>query len=120
MIALPTILIVEDNFVIGMEACLLAERLGLRVLGPVATVQQALAAVEGEAPAAAVLDVDLGEDYVWPVAQALASLSVPFLLATARCKQDFPSEFVDRPYLPKPWISGDFTAALHRLVPISP
>ncbi|RUV48377.1 response regulator, partial [Mesorhizobium sp. M5C.F.Ca.IN.020.29.1.1] len=52
-----TILIVEDEFLIAMDLKLLLEHHGWRVMGPVATVRDALRLLDDELPAVALLDV---------------------------------------------------------------
>ncbi|UWU24695.1 response regulator (plasmid) [Rhizobium sp. CB3060] len=77
------VLIVEDEFFIAME---LREALiegGFRVLGPVGSVEDALDLLQDERPDAAVLDVNLDDEKVTPVAILLKSLGVPFVLASA-------------------------------------
>jgi CheY-like chemotaxis protein len=77
-------LIVEDEFLIAMDLELLLERQGWRVLGPAATVAEALRLLEqGEAPDVALLDVNLCGELVTPVAAALRAHGVPFVLASA-------------------------------------
>ncbi|AVA24792.1 response regulator [Rhizobium sp. NXC24] len=56
---------------------------GFRVLGPVGSVEDALDLLQDERPDAAVLDVNLDDEKVTPVAILLRSLGVPFVLASA-------------------------------------
>jgi two-component system, response regulator PdtaR len=78
-----TVLIVEDEFLIAMSLQQMLETDGWRVIGPVATVQGALRLLEGTTPSVALLDVNLGNDLVTPVAEALKALDVPFAVASA-------------------------------------
>ena len=78
-----TILIVEDEFLIAMDLQLLFEGLGWRVLGPAATVRGALELLKTETPTVALLDVNLGNERVTPVAEELKFRSVPFVVASA-------------------------------------
>ena len=78
-----TILIVEDEYLIAMDLQLMLERHGWQVMGPVATVGEALDLLESELPAAALLDVNLGTEIVSPVAQFLKNKGVPFAVASA-------------------------------------
>jgi DNA-binding response OmpR family regulator len=78
-----TILVVEDEFLIAMDLQLLLEDHGWRVMGPVATVRDALTLLEHELPSVALLDVNLGTELVTPVALALKERCVPFAVATA-------------------------------------
>ena len=85
-----TVLIVEDEFLIAMELKLMLEREGWRVMGPVPTVQRALSLLEDELPSFALLDVNLRDAVVTPVAEILRAANVPFAVASA---YDRPEEF---------------------------
>jgi CheY-like chemotaxis protein len=76
------ILVVEDEFLLAMELESLLERHGSIVLGPVSSVDQALAALEAEQPEIALLDVNLKGQRATPVAAALRQRGVPFVLIT--------------------------------------
>lgn len=78
-----TILIVEDEFLIAMDLQYMLEARGWRVIGPVATVDEALCLLEHELPLVALLDVNLGTELVTPVAEDLKRRGVPFALASA-------------------------------------
>jgi two-component system, response regulator PdtaR len=77
------VLVVEDEFLIALDLELLLRRHGWRVLGPAATVDQALRLLRGAMPDVAVLDVNLGGELVTPVAAELRVRGVPFVLASA-------------------------------------
>lgn len=78
-----SVLVVEDEYLIAMDLQDMLERNGWRVVGPAATVQAALALLDDELPAVALLDVNLGRELVTPVAAALKVRGVPFALASA-------------------------------------
>ena len=78
-----TVLIVEDEYLIAMDLQLLLESRGWRVIGPVATVKDALFLLERELPSVALLDVNLGSELVTPVAEFLKARRVPFAVASA-------------------------------------
>ena len=77
------VLVVEDEFLIAMDLELLLRRHGWRVLGPAATVDQALRLLAGATPDVAVLDINLRGELVTPVAEELRARGVPFVLASA-------------------------------------
>ena len=52
-----TVLVVEDEILIAMDLTLLLERRGWNVLGPAATVNEALSLLDKDQPAVALLDV---------------------------------------------------------------
>ena len=76
------VLVVEDEFLLAMELEALLEQRGCRVLGPVATIDRALAVLDNHRPAAAVLDVNLKGTRATPIAAALQDRGVPFVLVT--------------------------------------
>ena len=55
----PLVLVVEDELLLALDLELLLQRHGFRVLGPAATVAEALRLLEGGTPDAALLDVNL-------------------------------------------------------------
>src|SRR5437764_6538497 len=70
-------LVVEDEFLIALEVDDALRRAG--VVGPVATPEDAARLATEEQLDAAVLDVELRGGRVFPAADALARLSVPFV-----------------------------------------
>ena len=96
------VLIVEDSLLISMDEQAMVEACGCAVVGPVASVEEALALIGTERLSAAVLDVNLGEDCVWPVAAALDERGVPFVLATGYADPEIPARYRSRPLLAKP------------------
>ncbi len=77
------VLVVEDEFLIAMDLELLLQEHGWRVLGPAATVAEALRLLQGETPDVALLDINLQGELVTPVAEELRARGVPFVLASA-------------------------------------
>ena len=77
------VLVVEDEILIAMDLELLLQRNGWRVLGPAATVAEALWLLQGETPDVASLDINLRGELVTPVAEELRARGVPFVLTSA-------------------------------------
>jgi DNA-binding response OmpR family regulator len=88
----PRILIVEDEYLIAMELDGTLRAAGYRVIGPASDIDAALELLKAERPDAAILDVDLGEEWVTPVAEVLHAMSVPFLLASGYVAADLQAE----------------------------
>lgn len=59
------------------------QRHGWRVMGPVATVRDALRLLDNELPLVALLDVKLGNELVTPVVETLKARGIPFAVASA-------------------------------------
>jgi CheY-like chemotaxis protein len=77
------LLVVEDEYLIASDLASWLEEQGAEVLGPVPSVSDALALLETKpAPNAAVLDINLGDEQVFPVADALQAAAVPFVFVS--------------------------------------
>lgn len=68
---------------IAMDLQLMLEGQGWTVLGPVGTVRDAPSILSDELPLAALLDVNLGNELITPVAEFLLEQGVPFAFASA-------------------------------------
>ena len=85
------ILIVEDEYLIAMDLKQALESAGVDVLGPVASVADALRLLAGHPPPdGAVLDINLGGESVFPLCEALRSRGVLFVFATGYNAEDVP------------------------------
>lgn len=72
------ILVVEDDYFVADDLCRELEDQGVNVLGPVPSVADALALLaREERPDIAVLDVKLGDEVVYPLADVLMPLRCP-------------------------------------------
>jgi DNA-binding response OmpR family regulator len=110
------VLVVEDDFLILMELEWVLRGAGAETLA-CRTVQQALARVDGEDIAAAILDVRLGSDSVAPVARELARRGVPFVFYTGQTANDaFIAEWPGCTIVSKPALPPKIVAALHALL----
>ncbi|MEX2454936.1 MAG: response regulator [Rhodospirillaceae bacterium] len=108
----PRILIVEDQYLIAMDMELMAESCGCSVIGSAGNVADALDLVRRETPDCAFLDINLGDERVWPVAERLRDAGVPFVLTTGYAKDDVPSAFEGYPVVSKPIALEDLRRAL--------
>jgi len=77
------ILIVEDELLVGMELANAMKTKGWEVLGPAGTVEEAFALLsDRQPPDAAVLDINLNGQMVYPVADLLRSRNIPYIFCT--------------------------------------
>jgi CheY-like chemotaxis protein len=113
-----TVLVVEDDFIVGYDMQTLLEEQGARVLGPAASLLEAQALLATECPTVAVLDVNLGGEYVFPLVARLREKDVPFVFATAYADDDrlFPAEARTAPRLAKPVLPNVLVGQLLRIV----
>ena len=107
--ALPTlrdrrILVVEDEYMVAEDLRIELEEMGAEVLGPVPSVAGALALLaRGARPDAAILDVNLGGEMVFPLAEALRERGVPFMFATGYDAWSLPAAYAEVPRCEKPF-----------------
>lgn len=97
------VLVVEDDYVIASDLAHMLRSLGVHVIGPAASVRDALALMESNGSLdGAVLDVNLANERVFPVAESLRARGVPFVFATGYAAWILPPEFADAPRCEKP------------------
>ena len=97
------ILVVEDEYFLADELQITLEDAGAEMLGPVASVQGGLRILEGSTlPDAASLDVSLGGETVYPLADALIARGVPFVFTTGYDQAAIPSSYAHIRRLEKP------------------
>jgi CheY-like chemotaxis protein len=77
--AVPRILIMEDEFIVALDLSDMTQDLGFAVEGPYATVAEGTEAIARQKPDAAILDVQLADGEVFPLADTLKTLGVPII-----------------------------------------
>ena len=87
------ILVVEDQYFLADEVRRTLFDLDATVVGPAASIEEAMALISSESIDAAILDVHLGDEFVFPVAERLEELDVPFVFATGYDRLFIPPEF---------------------------
>jgi CheY-like chemotaxis protein len=111
------VLVVEDEYLIAMEMKRWLRGAGVEVVGPVASVDQALDLIEDDCPDAAVLDVNLGGgETAYPIADKLGVLGVPYLFATGDVKLADTSVYRHQLRLEKPFLEAELVRVLTQLV----
>jgi DNA-binding response OmpR family regulator len=110
------VLVVEDEFLVAMLIEDMLTSAGCVVAGPIPRLSDALDAVDRGTYDAAVLDVNLGGDRVYPVADALSRRNVPFVFITGYGTSGLPGEYAERPRLGKPFKMADLLDTLSSVV----
>lgn len=98
----PRVLVVEDEALVAMmiQECL--AEFGYQVVGPISTAAEAAAKAKDGQFEAAVLDINLGDGAVYPIADTLATRGVPFVFVTGYEADSVDSRFREVPILQKP------------------
>lgn len=76
------VLVVEDDVLIALSLDQMLEDLGYRVMGPAYTVEEAMALLDEERPAAVLLDMNLGGTLSTAVARRLQAEAIPYAYCT--------------------------------------
>ena len=96
------LLIVEDEFLLSTVLAADLRAAGYDVLGPYPTLAAALAAVQSETFDAAILDINLKGQLVYPVAEELVRRHIPFLFLSGYALVNMPERFRAYPRIAKP------------------
>lgn len=97
------VLVVEDEFWVSLETIDVLESIGCEIVGPAVQLAVAIRLAQSETLDAAVLDINLAGEMIWPVAEELQRRSVPFLFLSAYPRLNVvPALFAAAPRLDKP------------------
>jgi CheY-like chemotaxis protein len=110
------VLVVEDEMIVAWLLEDMLADLGCVVVGPAASINQALAIVDAEAIDAAVLDVNLEGQMSYPIADALAARGVPFVFSTGYDKDRLLEGYRTFSVLQKPFRRSQLVDALAKLL----
>lgn len=109
------VLVVEDEALVAMLVEDALADAGYGVIGPAATVKEALAILDRERPDAVVLDLNLAGESSTPVADRLARSGIPYVIATGYGASALPSGHEQAAVLAKPYDPSDLAAVLDKL-----
>src|SRR6185369_10114927 len=96
------VMVVEDEALVALVLADQLTELGLSVVGPCSSVSEAKAVADKGDFEAAILDVNLGGELVYPVADLLSSRGIPFIFVTGYGRESIDRRFADAPVLEKP------------------
>jgi CheY-like chemotaxis protein len=113
------VLIVEDEILIGMLLEDMLGDLGYQVAASASRVEDALRLAREVDADAAILDVNLNGQEVYPVAEVLTGRGIPFVFATGYGERGLPQAYQQRPTLQKPFQQDTLERKLASLFPHS-
>jgi CheY-like chemotaxis protein len=97
------VLVIEDEYFLADDIAHALRELGANVIGPVGELEDAANLVDGDvAIDAAIVDVNLRSDMVYPVVRTLRARKVPLLFTTGYDRKSIEPEFQDVPLWEKP------------------
>ena len=110
------VLVVEDEMIVAWLLEDLLAELGCVIVGPAASVKQALAMIEAEAIDVAVLDVNLNGEMSYPLADVLAARGVPFVFVTGYDRNRILDRYRTFPVMQKPFHRSELSDTLAELL----
>jgi CheY-like chemotaxis protein len=117
MSSTPSILLVEDEPLIAMLIADWLNELGYSVVGPFNRVAEALPHIEGTALDALLLDVTVGPEDSFSLADLARSKGIPVAFLTGRAAADLPEPLADVRVLTKPFEFEHFKKLMAGLLP---
>jgi len=110
------VLVAEDEAMIAMDLQCFLEEIGCVCVGPHGRLKEALDAAASSEIDCALIDLVLHDANSAAVLQILAERQIPFAMATAMPRSGVSPQWVDRPYLAKPYSRDDVRAVLDQMV----
>ena len=112
-----TALVVDDEIFIAMDVADIVERSGASVIGPALSLSGAYALLAQANPDFALLDINVGQEKVWPLARELKNRGCRIVFISANLNHDeLSSEFQDAYLLDKPVCSNAMLECLSHLM----
>jgi PAS domain S-box-containing protein len=96
------VMVVEDEALVAMVVSESLSGLGCTVVGPFSRCEDAMAAIAAGEVDAAILDVNLDGQMVYPLAELLAAGGVPFIFVTGYGAESIDRRFAHVPVIQKP------------------
>jgi two-component SAPR family response regulator len=107
------LLIVEDEFLLAIDLCRTLEALGAQVLGPVGSLSEAMTLIEVEKRIdCAVLDINLGGERSYPLADLLLEKGVEIIFTTGYDISAIPDRYAGIRRYEKPFDTATLARAL--------
>jgi CheY-like chemotaxis protein len=97
------ILLVEDSPVVGPFTAELLEELGCEVVGPAPNMAAARELVDSGGFDAALMDIHIRGERVFPLCEVLEAKHLPFVLTSGYADWQMADKWADRPRLQKPY-----------------
>ncbi|HZP99265.1 MAG TPA: hypothetical protein VFB13_06990 [Reyranella sp.] len=111
-----SILIIEDEVLIGVMLASEIVKAGGTAIGPVRSVADALAAISAQSIHVAVLDAKLADGSAAELPRHLASHGIPFVVVSGYEQTALPAELRSAPFIAKPISLPPLMEAIERLL----
>lgn len=103
MVDHPYVVVAEDEAIIGFDLCHTVEEAGCEVQGPLPDLASATRACQERRPDLAILDINLGDEEVFPLADKLLADDVKIIFHSGRyATEDIRQRYPDTIMVQKP------------------
>ncbi|ABC63931.1 response regulator [Erythrobacter litoralis] len=85
---MPFVIVAEDEAIIGADLCMTVQEAGCEVEGPLPDVSSTMLAYQKRKPDLAILDVNLGDDNVFPLADKLIAEDVQIIFHSGAYREE--------------------------------
>jgi DNA-binding response OmpR family regulator len=110
------VLIVEDEAMIAALLESILTEVGCSIVGPVPTVNRAMETIERDKIDAAVLDVRVNGDEVYPIADRLRESRIPIMFVSGYSQQDLRAGYRHHAYISKPFDAEELVIVLEKVL----
>lgn len=109
------VFLVEDEAIIRMTVADMLRAMGHSIAAEAGHMREAMALARSAEFDLAVLDLNVGGQMIFPVADLILTRGLPFIFATGYGQGVSPKRFQDRPALRKPLSSEALSTAINQL-----
>lgn len=111
------ILVAEDELIVAFDLCDTVAEAGFAVEGPHSGISSAMLAFQKEKPDLAILDIQLDDGAVFPLAQKLVDENVPVIFHSGRhTREEVEAHFPEATTLNKPCPPTDVLDAVNKVL----
>lgn len=111
------VLLVEDELLITLLLEDMLQSLDCEIAEAPADLEEALAAAQSGAFDLALVDLSLGGELTYPVADILKARRIPFAFMTGYASASLAPAYAETPVLEKPFHQQDLAATIDRILP---
>jgi CheY-like chemotaxis protein len=109
------VLVIEDEYFLADDMAKMLRSRGAEVVGPVGDIEDALELLHSQSFHMAVLDINLKNKMIYPVADELRARAVPFIFVSGYDAVVIPEDYRDVVLLRKPLDEAAVATALNEL-----
>ncbi|MBV8851257.1 MAG: response regulator [Methylobacteriaceae bacterium] len=114
------VFVIEDEYFIAADLERTLKSCGAKVVGPIASVGEALAQVRADGFDVVVLDINLRDQMAYPIAEELTRQGLPFVFATGYSEEVIPVRFAGVTRWEKPYDERAIVEEVRRLCAKTP